>query len=270
MAALEQQRRRTRSGAYVWLARLHAFRRDSLASAAVGSAFMLVVVTALGSLWRAAAGDRVLSGYDATMLVWYVAMAEVAVTSVQSQYLVELSDRIRRGGLASLMTRPVAPAWWFVAEEVGASLMRGVFLLIPASVVALALVGVPDRPERLLTVVVTLPLAICLQVILNTALSAATFWLSEARAVWFLHQKIVFLAGGMLIPAELCPEPLATIFPFLPWAGIAYTPGRAAVAAGGLELVGLVALQLAWIGAASVLMTTVFRRGEQRMAVGGG
>lgn len=262
-------RRRTRLGAYLYLMRMNASRRDILVAALAGTGFIAIVVTALGSLWRAAAGDGTIGAYDARMLVWYIAAAEVAVVSVGSHLLLDVSRRIQAGEVATLLTRPVSSAWYLVSEELGRSLTRGIVIAAPAGLVALALVGPPPDAPRLLTLVVTLPLAMVLQIIVSVALAGATFWLGDSRALWFLNQKLMFLAGGMLIPLELVPK-AGEAFMLLPWASMAYGPSRAAVAAGPNEFARIVALQVAWILVMSLLLHLAFRHGQRRMAVAGG
>lgn len=255
---------------YALLARMQAFRIGAVPSTLVSAFFYAVVCTALGSLWFATAGDDVLDGYSAQMLVWYIVVGELVVTSVNSAYMVTISDRINDGEAATLMSRPVHPGWWFVAEELGPALLRIVVMIPVGCLVGWLIAGRPPQWIGFANLVVTLPLAVLMTIILNTVIAAATFWLGDSRAIAFLHQKIIFLVGGMLIPAELCPAPLDAIFPYMPWSAIAYAPARAFVAADSAELLQLVALQLFWVASAVALLHLVFARGQQRMAVGGG
>ena len=259
-----------RMRAYAFLARISAARRDELAGAIVGSAFIMIVVTALGSLWSAAAANGPLGGYSRTELVWYIALAEIAVVSVASQFLIDVGERIRDGEVATLLTRPVSAAWYIVAEEFGASLTRVAALLPASALIAFVLAGPPPSPQALLTLVITLPLAIALQIVLTTALAGATFWLGDSRAIWFLHQKVIFLLGGMLIPVELLPERAEPIVRVLPWAGIAYTPAATAVHLDTQTALLMVGMQVFWIGVCGCVLVGVFSLGQRRMAVGGG
>ena len=65
------------------------------------------------------------------------------------------------------------------------------------------------------------------------AFGGIAFWLLDARSTWFLWSKLVFLAGGLLLPLELLPAGFADVARVLPWAAMAYVPGR--IASGDLD-----------------------------------
>jgi ABC-2 type transport system permease protein len=48
-------------------------------------------------------------------------------------------------------------------------------------------------------------LAVAANLAAQHALAGTAFWLSDAKATWFLYQKLVFLLGGMLLPLQLFP-----------------------------------------------------------------
>ena len=66
------------------------------------------------------------------------------------------------------------------------------------------------------------------RVMWQVILIGVAFWLLDAKATWFFFQKLVFLPGGMLIPLELLPRTLEVISLALPFATMAYVPGRIA------------------------------------------
>ena len=99
------------------------------------------------------------------------------------------------------------------------------------------------------------------------AFGGIAFWLLDARSTWFLWSKLVFLAGGLLLPLELLPAGFADVARVLPWAAMAYVPGR--IASGDLDP-WLIAGQLAWLAVSLVLAVGVFALGERRLQVVGG
>ena len=99
------------------------------------------------------------------------------------------------------------------------------------------------------------------------AVAAIAFWLRDVRSTWYLFQKAVFILGGMLIPLEVLPEEVARVARVLPFAAMAYVPGR--LAAGHFEP-ELLVLQLGWIVVLGTVALVVFAAGERRLqAVGG-
>jgi ABC-type uncharacterized transport system permease subunit len=77
----------------------------------------------------------------------------------------------------------------------------------------------------------------------------------------------VFLPGGMLIPLELLPRPLELISFALPFATMAYVPGR--IASGHPDPL-LLLWQLGWLAVLLGMAGAVFAAGERRLQVMGG
>jgi ABC-2 type transport system permease protein len=99
------------------------------------------------------------------------------------------------------------------------------------------------------------------------AFGGVAFWLLDAKSTWFFYQKLVFLPGGMLIPLELLPPALEAISKLLPFAVMAYVPGR--IASGHADP-WLLVWQAAWLAALVMAALTVFAAGERRLEVTGG
>jgi ABC-2 type transport system permease protein len=255
---------------YLWLTGVYATRRELLIAGLMRCVFTAIVVTALASLWRAAAEGGPIHGYDTRDLVWYIAFTEIAITSTPSQLMVDVAYRIRDGDVAVMLTKPITAAWYIVAEGLGQSLAQLMLVVPVASLVAFALVGAPPAGAMLLTLLVTLPLALALQIVMAVLLAGGTFWLGDSRAIWFLHQKIVMLVGGMLIPLEMLPAPADTITPLLPWAGMAYIPAHSAIAGSLADFATGLLFQIGWLAVLGIVMVRVFHRGQRQMAVGGG
>jgi ABC-2 type transport system permease protein len=136
--------------------------------------------------------------------------------------------------------------------------------------VVLAFVTVGRRPASvaaLLLAVPSLVLAVACNLVGQHAFAAASFWIRDARATWFLYQKVVFVVGGMLLPLEVLPAPVAAVARALPFMAMAYAPGR--LAAGFFEPV-LLLVQAGWLVALSFVAVAVFRAGERRLQVVGG
>ena len=131
------------------------------------------------------------------------------------------------------MLRPVSVVGLRIASELGEALLR----------VAVAIVVAPSacscssaRPTRRPAALLALPAALLgctLSMTAQHAFGGIAFWLLDARATWFLWSKLVFLLGGLLIPLELLPPGVANVAKVLPWAAMAYVPGR--LASGDLD-----------------------------------
>jgi ABC-2 type transport system permease protein len=261
----------SRARACAWIIKANARRRDVLASAAVMSMFVVIVVGALGSMWHATVGShRSIAGYTPDELVWYIAIAEACVVSVATKLLVDLGDSIRDGDVAVLLLRPLSLPAMLVSEEWGRALARMACVWPTACIVAFALAGAPGSWAGLASCVVLMPLAALLNIIVTVWLAASTFWLGDSRAAWFLQQKVIFLVGGMLLPLEFWPAGADTVLRLLPPAAMAYWPARAMTTGDPADMAMGLGLELGWIIVAAAAAQATFRRGERRIVVAGG
>jgi ABC-2 type transport system permease protein len=169
--------------------------------------------------------------------------------------------------VATELLRPASVLGVRMASEVGRALPRLVMCATTGAVLATIVVGRPPSTAAALLAVPALVLAVACNLAAQHAFAAAAFWIRDARSTWFLYQKLVFIAGGMLLPLEVLPDGLHRVAAVLPFAAMAYAPAR--LASGHLEP-GLLLLQVGWFVVLSVIATAVFAAGERRLQVVGG
>jgi viologen exporter family transport system permease protein len=138
---------------------------------------------------------------------------------------------------------------------------------VVGAVETLLLVG---RPPSLLGLALLPPIAVaaCLaNQAAQHAFAAAAFWLDDAKSAWYLYSKLVFLLGGLLLPIGALPDTLAAVARALPFAAMAYVPGR--IAAGDVSAAPLASVGV-WTPVLVALALAVHARGERRLQVVGG
>ena len=227
----------------------------------------LVITTVLGGVWRVAAGDGQVVGYDADALTWYILASEAATVPLGMRLIERMADSIVDGDVAVEMLRPAPVLGVRLATEVGRSL-PALGACAAAGLVAGAVVtgGLP-RPAAAALAAPALVMAVTANLAAQHACSALAFWTREARTTWFLYQKFVFILGGMLLPIEVLPDGLQPVAAALPFAAMAYVPAR--LASGHVEPALLVG-QAAWLLALVAAAAGVFAAGQRRLQVVGG
>ena len=99
----------------------------------------------------------------------------------------------------------------------------------------------------------------------------ASFWLLDYRGVGVLAMAVSTFFSGMIIPLVLFPDWLWKLAWALPFAGMVQAPIEIFLGhAGGLEAVGLLALQAFWAVALLGLGRLAFDAGTRRLVVQGG
>jgi len=230
----------------------------------VAGVFYLMVTAILAGLWRAAAdasGGSVV-GYSAVALVWYVATSEAATIALPPRMIEDIGNDIGSGAIAVEMLRPAPVLGLRVATEVGQMLPRMLLCISVGLVFATLTVGAPPSGSALALAAPSLVLALILNIVTQHMFAAAAFWVLDAKATWFLYQKLVFVTGGMLLPLEVLPEPLETVTKLLPFSAMAYVPAR--LASGHFEP-ELIAVQVLWLVVLGGAAHLAFRAGERHL-----
>lgn len=258
--------RGTRATFVVARAEARRTARDS-GGLVVSGVFVMVVVAALSALWNAAAdangGDIV--GYSGLALAWYITASEIATISLRMQFIDELGEEIGTGRVDTALLRPVSMLWAVWGAQIGGMLPR--FAVCCAAAVPLTLLAFgppPDSAAAALAVPAML-LAVVVNITAQHCFAAASFWVRNARATWFVYQKFVFVVGGMLIPIEVLPGWMETTARWLPFMAMAYVPGR--LLSGHFEPM-LLLVQLAWLAVAAFAAIAMFSAGERRLVRG--
>jgi ABC-2 type transport system permease protein len=231
--------------------------------------FYALILLAVGTLWRAAASAHggSVAGYDGRALWWYIAGAEAAFTPLPARMIEEIGDEIGGGDVAIGLLRPVSYVGFRAASELGGGLVRLVGIVAVGLTFGLLTIGQPPSTNGLLLFVPCAILALGCSVAAQHAFGAAAFWLNDAKSTWFLYSKLVFLLGGVLLPLEVLPGPMRDAARALPFAAIAYAPGRSL---SGHPSISLVGLQLGWLVALSAGAWYAFRRGQNKLQIAGG
>lgn len=239
------------------------------ASMAVSIGFYVLVVAVLSGLWRIAVGanDGMIAGYSAVAITWYIVATEACTVPLNARIIEQTGDEIASGAVAVELLRPVPMVVVRVAAELGYTLPRLAVCLSAGGIFATVVAGGPPSTTALVLAIPSTVLAVTLNIVLQHAFAAISFWIRDSRSTWFVYQKVVFLMGGMLIPLEALPDSMATIARFLPFMAMAYAPGR--LIAGHVEPLLLV-VQAGWLAFAVVVASSVFTRGERRLQVIGG
>lgn len=231
--------------------------------------FYLAVTLALGAVWRVAAAVNggAVAGYTAVALTWYIATTEAVTISLNARLIDQVGEDVRNGVVHVELLRPVPLLVVRVASELGRALPRLAICLTLGVAVATVTAGAPPDPLGLALAVPAILLACLANLVAMHAFAAIAFWIRDARSTWFLYQKFVFVLGGMLLPLEVLPGPMAAVAKVLPFMAMAYAPAR--LASGHVEP-WLLAVQAGWLVVLSGLALLVFGAGERRLQVVGG
>ncbi|HVM08696.1 MAG TPA: ABC-2 family transporter protein [Acidimicrobiales bacterium] len=231
--------------------------------------FYLAVTSVVSSLWRTAAdaSGGLVVGYTAVALTWYIATSEAVTIALNQRVIEETGEAIASGAVAVELLRPVSVLLVRVAMEIGHTLPRLATCILVGLAYAQTFAGEAPNLVALALAVPSMVLAVTCNLLAQHAFAAVSFWIRDSRSTWFLYQKLVFIAGGMLLPLEVLPDGMEAVTRVLPFMAMAYAPAR--LASGHVEPM-LLLVQIAWLVVLGGLAVAAFSKGEARLRVVGG
>ena len=188
---------------------------------------MMIFVFLFNTLWRAIAGDDgQLRGLTVVQLTWYLVFTEM-VELARPTVMAEIQGQVQDGSIAYHLVRPYSYPLFSLARALGQALTKTVPIGLAGAAVALTLVGpLPGLATALpggLTLLVGALLLNCLWMLL---IGLSAFWFESVLPFQWIHQKLVFIVGGMFFPLDLLPPWLSAVAARLPFAFQAYWPAR--------------------------------------------
>jgi ABC-2 type transport system permease protein len=209
---------------------------------------MFFQLIALMAVWRVLLVDAPIGGFSWPQMRAYLLVAFTCGMVVSSFSDWRMAYRIESGMVALDLVKPVDYQLARFAEIVGGILVE----LLLAVVVWLSVIAVGGPlpmppPGRLVLFVASLVLVIPLKFLVTYICGLACFWTQHYNGIRWAQLAVVGLLSGSLIPIGFFPGWLATAAGWLPFAGMASTPGLIFVGrVDGAEALRLVALQAAW------------------------
>jgi ABC-2 type transport system permease protein len=233
---------------------------------------MLFQLVALLAVWRVLIGGATLGGFSWPEMRAYLLVAFTCGILVNSLADWRMAYRIESGMVALDLVKPIDYQLARLAEIVGGILVElGMAAVVWISVILLG-GGLPvPSPGRLALFGLSLVLVLPLKFLIAYTCGLACFWTHHYNGIRWTQLAVVGLLSGTMIPIAFFPGWLATTAAWLPFAGMASTPGLIFVGrVDGPEALRLVALQAGWAVLLWVFARWAFRSALRQVTVHGG
>ncbi len=215
-------------------------------------------------VWDRLAAVAPVRGWDRAGFAGYFAMT-IAVRQLTGSWVIwELNRLIRTGGLSPMLLKPVPPLPFLVAQSVAEKPYRAA-ALVP--LLAALWLWRPDMRvdpglDGLAMGLLSIGLAWAMNVALQVVFACLAFWVEQSMGLWGVYFGLWSLLSGYLFPLELLPEWVRGAVLWLPFRATLAIPVEILTgAAGGLDALRLLSLQLGWLAFFTVLGTVLWRRG---------
>lgn len=204
-----------------------------VAEALSRTVFLSLILFVLTQLWRnvySSNPNQTLAGFTLNDVLWYLMLTEVFVVS-RTNFNVDIDREVRSGELAYTIVRPYNYMFYQLAVYFGSRLVRMALNVLLSFWVILILSGPPSflHPENLLGGLWLFLLAAQVDFLMVFILAIQSFWAEDTGGFILIYTRLTMILGGMMLPLDVFPEPLASIAKALPFSYILYLPAHLTV-----------------------------------------
>ena len=189
---------------------------------------------------------------------------------------VELLDKIRTGGIAYELCRPIHLYGFYYARMLAQKLLGSLLRAAPMLAVALLLprgmgLMAPVSPAALIVAVIGLLLGLLCVCALDNITMALTMRTLDHRGVMAMLNLLMMFLAGNILPLTLFPDSWQRVITLLPYAQLLDTPIRIYTGQYALERAPQALLiQLVWITLLVALGEWLWARHQKRLIIQGG
>lgn len=217
----------------------------------VGILTYLIHVSVYYFIWKAifAFQHEEVGGYRFEEMVSYICLAWIGKSFYFNYLDNHIVQRIREGGLAMDLIKPVDFQMMMLATTLGESLFRFVLFTIPIGVVVYLAFGIlpPASVHAAGLFILSTMLSFIVYSSLNFIIGLMGLYLENLEMTLFAKNQLIELLSGVLVPLSFFPSWLGTVLQALPFAAIAYVPLQIYLGkVTGGEAVQSLAFQAAW------------------------
>jgi ABC-2 type transport system permease protein len=216
------------------------------------------------AVWSAAApGDnKAIGPYYLALL-----LAQLATVSYEHH---TVANGIYAGSFSQELVIPHPTVLVFLGQNLALRILHVLFGL-PVLVLLAVFLGPPVEPRNIAVAIPALLLAAAIRFLFTYSLALAAFWTHQAHGVVGFGEMLIYLLGGSAIPIAFFPDRAREIVEILPFRAMLGFPAE--VATGTVrpgEVVAGYALQILWLGIATMMAVITWRRGVRRFTAIGG
>lgn len=230
-------------------------------------------------IWKAvyqSSGNETFMGFTMVDMMVYIFLTNIAgfLTGTDSTY--SIAEEIKDGSIIMRLIKPVKVDLSFLFFELGNKVMILSCVFIPVilglEIYRYIVLGyVAFHPVRLLLFMFSISISYLLAFYLNLIFGYLAFFLMNLWGFNILKESIIKFFSGAIIPIAFFPPMVRTIFEYLPFASLTYTPVMIYMEKyNGSTLLLNLGLQLLWLSAFIGFSNLIWKWAERRLAVQGG
>lgn len=183
-----------------------------------------VHIFVFNALWDFILQDKTILGYSKNQLIWYIIVGEFIAYSIGKKNYLKVSDMIKNGEVANLLTKPVSFIKYIFAQE-ATSIVNIVVNLVFGIVFGLIMAGPLElNAVQIVIFIISLIVSLFIALFIQILIGMLAFITEENQSFYLIISKAMLLL--IFTPLEFFPEYAQNILKFIPTTYIIYAPGK--------------------------------------------
>ncbi len=206
-------------------------------------------------IWKAVFmndSEKLVYGFSYKQIIVYTLLSAIVAKFVSSGgFEWEVNDDIKNGGLNKYLVKPVGYFNYRICCALGKKIPQSTVIFILICIILAisgSIFGNSINALRITVFIVSLILAIVLNMLIIYCFSMVAFWISDAGSFFVISGIIINILSGGIFPLEIFGDKLNSFFNLLPFKYAIYFP--VTIANGRLDqeyILLVILLQLVWI-----------------------
>lgn len=249
-----------------------------------GAFYLFIVISLFSSfisyfLWMAiygSSGGNTLGGLSQNEMVVYVFMVYITTSIVNISISKEVGMDIVKGQVVMNLIKPIDYRISLISKAFGNMVYRffvpGIIIWIgleiyKANVLGMGVTGI----ENILLYLLSCIMSFLIYVLFDFCFGMIGFFTTYIFGLEMIKESVLLFLTGQLIPLSFFPQAVQTVFSYLPFSSMVYTPVMIYLGKyTGMELAKVLLIQFAWVIILYLLGSLIWKKVTKRLIVLGG
>ncbi len=219
-------------------------------------------------LWDFILKDKAILGFTKPELIWYIIVGEFIAYSIGKKNYLTVSEMIKNGDVANLLTKPISFIKYILAEE-GTCIVNIIVNAVFGILLGLFMAGpINVAPLQLILFIVSISVSLIIAVLLQVFIGLLAFITEENHSFYMVISKAMLIL--IFTPLEFFPKIVQVILKFLPTTYIVYPSASILTNFNISRLPFLLIGQMVALGVIILGVLILNRKGVKNINVNGG
>lgn len=248
--------------------------RANLLMGLIGQLILLVVTYFLWIAIYSSSSKGVMNGFNLGEMLTYIMITLLIGIVTSSNISSQISNEVRDGSIAMNLIKPIDYSKRIIFMGLGQFIFSFLTLFLPGAIL-ITIYGIKNGVQidffSIVLSLVSISLGLLINIYYSYILGLLSFKFYNIWGISQIARAIVMLVSGAMIPLTFFPKVIQSLFNFMPFSSIIYTPAMIYLNKfSGIEIAKSLGLQLIWIVILIFLSKAMWSKLIDNLAIQGG